>query len=88
MEELINTVQNLLIHRTGLISGTDSEDRIYNNLIDMWRFELKLENNQISPDSTWYSKAFEYWEDESNCPISDDGNSMLLTYESVCQQDD
>jgi hypothetical protein len=73
MEELINTVQNLLMQRTGDVSGTDSEDRIYDNLIDMWTFELKLENNQVSPDSTWYTKAFQYWEDEANCPVTDDG---------------
>ena len=66
------------MHRTGGVSGTDNEDRIYSNLMDMWVFELKLKNNQVSPESTWYSKAFEYWEDEANCPISDDGRGKVV----------
>jgi hypothetical protein len=75
MEDLINTVQNLLLSRSGEISGTDDDDRMYDNLMDMWTFELKLVNNQVSPESTWYSKAFDYWEDESKCPITDDGEA-------------
>lgn len=77
MEDLIKTVENLLRTRTGEISGTDDDDRIYSNLMDMWTFELKLVNNEVSPQSTWYSKAFEYWEDEMKCPISDDGETFI-----------
>mmetsp|Transcript_4065 Transcript_4065/g.6298 ORF Transcript_4065/g.6298 Transcript_4065/m.6298 type:complete len:273 (-) Transcript_4065:121-939(-) len=66
--DLIESIERCLLF-FGEISGTDTDDRIYDNLTDMWDFELG--NN--STGSTWYSKAYDYWESEENCPVTDDG---------------
>jgi hypothetical protein len=56
--------------RFGEISGTDSNDVIYDDLMSMWRSELAAKKGGELP---WYSKAFDYWEDQNNCPTNDDG---------------
>lgn len=61
----IEDLEEMLIASVGKIDGTDSEDRTYTNISDMWKFELA--------NVDWYSKAYKYWEDENNCPVDDDG---------------
>ena len=82
----IKALEQILISELGEISGTDSDDRIYDSIQDVWSFELnngdkkkkkknKSKDTSESSDGSneWYSTAFQYWEDESNCPLSDDG---------------
>lgn len=48
--------------------GTDSEDKDYNSIIELWNQELVPSKD--GQKLTWYSKAFKYWESEANCPIT------------------
>ena len=78
MEGYLPQVESRLL-KIGPISGTDSDDRLYDNLHDMWSFELqpnsvkRRKKKSDGTKSSWYSKAYDYWEDEKNCPLSDDG---------------
>lgn len=59
----------------------------YATVFDMWRAELRDAPNRLEEDDeaeqqaetpptqelTWYASAHEYWDDEANCPLSDDG---------------
>lgn len=58
-------LEEMLTASVGKIEGTDSEDRIYSNITDLWEYELS--------NVDWYSKAYKFWEDESNCPVDDNG---------------
>lgn len=44
-------------------------------------------DNQLMPDNgkRWYNTAYEFWEDEKNCPISDDG--VLGGYGKITPED-
>lgn len=67
----VKEIENRLLPITE-ISGTDTDDRIYSDLKTMWKYELSsksADDNQIR----WYSKAYDYWESDENCPVSDDG---------------
>ncbi|OWZ19040.1 hypothetical protein PHMEG_0006764 [Phytophthora megakarya] len=35
--------------------------------------ELKQEESTESNELTWYASAHDYWDDETNCPLTDDG---------------
>ena len=71
-EELTHAdVEDLLKAMVGKISGTDSNDRIYDSIRDLWSHELATVDT--SGELTWYSQAYKYWEAEENCPITDDG---------------
>lgn len=66
----IKEIENRLLPITE-ISGTDTDDRIYSDIRSMWKFEL---SSKSSDDVIrWYSKAYDYWESDENCPVSDDG---------------
>jgi len=79
----ISDLQELLEATVGEISGTDSEDRMYDSILGLWSFELERGRKVLPATAgggkggeeviTWYSDAFEYWESEENCPLSDDG---------------
>lgn len=83
-------IQTMLLATVGEISGTDSEDRMYDSLEGLWAFELDDGNKKKGKkrggkagkeqgkgkkggELAWYGDAFDYWEDESNCPVTDDG---------------
>lgn len=58
-------------------SAFDAHDD-YENVFAMWeaklqdkRIEVTAENADVVP--TWYSSANEYWENEANCPVNDNG---------------
>ena len=67
------------------ISGTDSDDVEYSSIQELWRMELDDATGggataavAVAPaagssSSIWYSRAFNYWESEENCPVTDDG---------------
>lgn len=75
-------LQSMLISVVGTIRGSDTADNTYSSILALWSKELKppTRSKKSSGASTaedraseivWYRKAFDYWEDESNCPISD-----------------
>lgn len=79
----IQQIEDLLTATVGEISGTDTKDEDYGSLADLWDRELKRNkksrkltnsNNEI----VWYSKAYDYWENEANCPLSDGTVAILL----------
>lgn len=67
----VEAIEENLRARCGEISGTDSEDNIYDSIQALWKQELTTVEE--SGELQWYSHAAAYWESESNCPISDDG---------------
>jgi len=82
----IKDIQELLEATVGEISGTDSDDRMYDSIEGLWDFELnnskrakgKAQQRTTTTEDgkevlTWYTDAFDYWENEANCPLSDDG---------------
>lgn len=73
-------VEEMLIAVSGEIKGLDTDDNEYSTIQDLWNSELKpirtkkVANSQaeLSASQTeWYSKAFDYWESDVNCPITD-----------------
>ena len=73
-------VEEMLIATIGKINGLDTDDNEYSSIQPLWNSELrpiavqKVSNSQaeLSASQTeWYSKAFDYWESDVNCPITD-----------------
>jgi len=78
-------LQSMLVAVVGTIRGSDTFDNTYNSILALWTKELKAPplRKEASDSSAstnaedkaseviWYRKAFDYWENESNCPISD-----------------
>lgn len=79
----INIIESRLLCLVDEISGTDSDDRLYENISDMWDYELN--QTASTAENPWYSKAYDYWENETNCPITDDG--VLGGYGCVTEVD-
>ena len=74
--QLLEEIELQLKKLNGDIEGSDSEDREYSSLVEFWREELLKRSKaptNAALDLEWYSKAYDYWEDEKKCPISDDG---------------
>ena len=76
----IADIQELLTATVGTICGTDSEDRMYDSIEGLWSYELdnskkckKGKKSGTKEELAWYTDAYDYWESEENCPISDDG---------------
>mmetsp|Transcript_3993 Transcript_3993/g.5544 ORF Transcript_3993/g.5544 Transcript_3993/m.5544 type:complete len:302 (-) Transcript_3993:71-976(-) len=78
--------RQLLLECGGKIDGTDSNDALYSSISELWKVELsntkekqkskKMKGEKSTTngnDSRWYRKAYDFWEDPSNCPVSDDG---------------
>lgn len=89
-------LQSMLVAVLGTIRGSDTDDNSYNSILALWTKELKppplskkASGASIAEDRAseivWYRKAFDYWEDESNCPISDGAviNAVLATEPAV-----
>ena len=65
----------------GSINGTDTEDREYDSIEKLWEFELPSENKlkkKKTKKSSWYNRAYQYWESEDVCPATDDGNFCFI----------
>ena len=72
----LETIEQELIQVLGEeISGTDNDDDEYGSIQELWEIELVPSNGAATTASNnmWYSRAFNYWESETNCPITDDG---------------
>lgn len=71
----IKELESMLISTGGPISGTDSEDRDYTGIQELWDREMKTirSNSSSSLNTQWYNNAQEFWEDPDKCPITDDG---------------
>lgn len=54
------------------LSGTDSNERIYSSIRDLWKSEFRTAVSSKTKKG-WYEKGFNYWESEANCPTTDDG---------------
>ena len=65
-------IEEILVAVSGPVSGTDSDDAIYNSIQDLWKKELKAKDKKTG-ELKWYTQGYDYWENEENCPISDDG---------------
>ena len=71
----LETIEQELTRVLGeAISGTDNDDGEYESIQELWRIELgPTTRSATSASNMWYSRAFNYWESEANCPITDDG---------------
>lgn len=71
----LTRLEGMLKEIVGEISGTDSNDEIYDSIQELWKKELTRpkRKGKNANGSDWYGKAYEYWEDEETCPLSDDG---------------
>lgn len=68
--EQLRSVEREVLAVCGSIEGTDSEDREYSSIVAFWTEEMaKRGARQLD----WYSKAYDYWESEEKCQVSDDG---------------
>ena len=65
-------IEEMLTAVSGPISGTDSDDAIYESIQELWKKELKAKDKETG-ELKWYTQGYDYWENEENCPISDDG---------------
>eukprot|EP01035_Chromulina_nebulosa_P017947 gene17947-23573_t len=79
MSITIADIEQLLYDKLGIIEGTDSNEEEYTSITELWFKELNNSlptSNQSKYDksqSDWYKNAYSYWEDETKCPITDDG---------------
>ena len=71
-------IEEMLLAVNGPIRGVDSDDNEYDSILALWNTQLHrapIDNvfrvGGIENNVAWYTKAFAYWEDEANCPISD-----------------
>ena len=81
-------VEEMLLAVNGEIQGLDTDDNEYDSILSLWNSELKpvrgkkkadaaiTQAEQKANESEWYRKAFDYWESERNCPITD-GNECI-----------
>ncbi len=82
---IIKSIEKQLVAQLGEISGTDSDDFEYTSINQLWKNELAPVQSTIDGQSKWYSTAYDYWENEANCPLSDDG--VLGGYGKVTPMD-
>jgi protein N-terminal methyltransferase len=71
--ELLGLVESDLLKVCGTIEGTDSDDREYTDIISFWSAEMNKRDIRDKVDIEWYSKAYDYWESEEKCKVTDDG---------------
>jgi hypothetical protein len=75
-------VEEMLVSVIGDVQGMDTDDNEYDSILTLWQSELKSVPQQErgvsqtaaeekAKESLWYNKAFDYWESETNCPITD-----------------
>ena len=55
------------------IVGTDTEDYQYSSVVEMWKRELSVPSARSEGGLNWYTQAEDYWEEETNCPATDNG---------------
>jgi len=79
VELTFGDVEDMLKSVLGSIHGTDSEEREYTSLAELWKEQLAVPGAQeqalheSGKDLNWYTHAYAYWEDPANCPVTDDG---------------
>lgn len=91
-EELLPVIEQRLQTTFREISGTDNQGGDYSDVQDLWNYMFnkspkkrkkgKASSSSVTNNSTngWYEKAFDYWENPENCPVSDgDAFNCLLT---------
>ena len=73
-------VEEMLMAIYGEIKGLDTNDNEYDSILALWNSELKpvkaakeikSQAEEKANEVEWYNKAFDYWESETNCPITD-----------------
>jgi hypothetical protein len=73
-------IEEMLLAVNGRIIGLDTDDNEYDSIQPVWDKELtrSVRNKQPTSEAeksasevAWYSKAFDYWESDVNCPITD-----------------
>jgi len=72
-------IEEMLKSVLGKISGTDSMEREYSSVTQLWHEQLSKPGlgasalHNSGKDLNWYTHAYSYWENEANCPVTDDG---------------
>ncbi len=74
----MHELEEMVIAACGSINGSDTEDNSYTSISKLWKKELKHNQSKGGRkgnpmDTPWYRNAYSYWENEANCPLSDDG---------------
>lgn len=75
-------IEEMLWAVNGRIVGLDTDDNEYDSILPIWEKELSRssayekknplsEAERSASEVVWYNKAFEYWESDANCPITD-----------------
>jgi hypothetical protein len=73
-------VEEMLLAVNGKIIGLDTDDNEYDSILPIWDKELRsvpqrdltsTEAERSASGVNWYKKAFDYWESDQNCPITD-----------------
>lgn len=62
--------------RIPVVTGFSSDGAQFSSLSELWASQLADAKSPDASDSTeikWYADALAYWEDEENCPDTDDG---------------
>jgi hypothetical protein len=79
-------IDKLLTAQIGQIDGTDTDEGEYTSVKELWQRSLSTsaKSSKVGEEN-WYSDAYEYWENEANCPLSDDG--VLGGYGKVTHMD-
>jgi hypothetical protein len=82
-DELQQYLTNILKTKFRAIHGTDTDGKEYKSLKLLYKHMFSTSNKRkmnaeaagITPSrekkDEWYEKAFNYWEDPQNCPVSD-----------------
>lgn len=69
----IQELESMLIATSGCISGTDSEDKDYTSIQQLWKKHTIQLQKKSKPETKWYATAQEFWDSPENCPITHDG---------------
>jgi protein N-terminal methyltransferase len=85
MSELtLAQVESALKKRIKKLKGSDTDGKDYTSIIPLWNYIFPTLSDEQVPkkarlasaavnSADWYANANKYWENEANCPITDDG---------------
>lgn len=75
--EFVSAIEDQVRLKLRSISGIDSDGKEYSSLTMLWKKAMlskkSADTNNANKNADWYEKANSYWDDEKNCPCSDDG---------------
>ncbi|RYH08376.1 methyltransferase domain-containing protein [archaeon] len=72
--EFVSAIEDQVRLKLRSISGIDSDGKEYSSLTTLWKKAMQpMKIADGNKTAEWYEKANSYWDDEKNCPCSDDG---------------